>query len=425
MIYVQTRAGKAAKEVASWVNQGVPGVHGKISKLIESRKLTFGKINLKVLAYELMGENAPNEAKRLQEAGHRLKDDSAKAEWDRFGDAGGYVPLREAGIPVGTSAFGNITGQLVFSEIRDAFVEETNIFTPRVRTVESEFADAETVPGIQRIGDQGTLVAEGGQYNTVGFGEEFFTWPAKDKRGLIVDVTEEAIFFDRTNLVAERAREVGRALGISMENQNINTFIGGVNNYVRNGVGVNTYQTATPFINAVTGVTLNDWRDIERLELLFDDIVDPNTGEVIELRSDDMQLVVTTFKRHTAQQILRATNLRSDSNDAAATRSELRDSPNTIASYDLVTSRRLKQRLRASLASGGLNLTEAQAREFHWLVNMMEAFVWLENWPLRTFSQGADGPMAFDADIVMRHKASYRGAAAVREPRWATRGRNT
>lgn len=425
MLYVTTRAGQASKEIASWFREfGYRGAMPRTSELIESRKIKIGDVQLKTLAFELMGEDAPQKIYQLREAAHAVSED--KDEWGAFGRDGGYQPLRESGIPVGTTAFGNITGQLVFSEIRDSFEAEANEFTPRVRVVETEFADAETVPGVQKIGDQATIVAEGGQYGTVGFGEEFYTWIAKTKRGLIVDVTEEAVFFDRTNgKVAAEAREVGTALGISMENQNINAFIGGVNNYVRNGVATNNFLTAGAYINAVTGVTLDDWTDVERLELLLDDITDPNTGEPINLRSDRMTLVTTTFKMHTARQILNATEIRTDTNAALGTRTQERVSARTIAQYDHLVSRRLKVRLRGSIASGGLNLTEAQAREYHWLVDLQEYIAWLENWPLRTFSQGSTGPEAFDRDIVMRHKASYRGAAQVREPRFATQGSNT
>lgn len=42
-------------------------------------------------------------------------------------------------------------------------------------------------------------------YPNIGFSEDYIETPSTSKHGLIVPVTREAVFFDRTNLILSRA----------------------------------------------------------------------------------------------------------------------------------------------------------------------------------------------------------------------------
>ena len=81
-------------------------------------------------------------------------------------------------------------------------------------------------------------------YPHLGFGEDYIETPSTTKRGFIVPVTKEAIFFDRTHLVLSRAAEVGEMLGLNKEKRLIDLVIGVTNNYKWKGTTYNTYQTA-------------------------------------------------------------------------------------------------------------------------------------------------------------------------------------
>lgn len=342
--------------------------------------------------------------------------------WNRsFRDvAQGGVALMEAGTPVGSTAFRNITGQLIFSTIRRWFQNEAFVFSALVPTILSRIEGTEKVPSIARIGDASEIVIEGQDYPTVGFGEEYFTWAAKDKRGLIVDLTEEAIFYDLTNLVLEAAREVGLWLGTKKEKLIIDAFVGATasNNYSRNGTATNTYLTTGAYVNDATGVALNDWTSIDAAELMFNDVLDPNTSEPIELMDGETTLVCMPYKKHTARRIVSATEVRERSETGASTRENEMVSANPIANYKVVTSKLLYRRVLA-----GPEAVAANAREWWWLGAINRAFAWVENFPLRVFQQ-TDGDRAFEADIVARFKASMKGVAQVVEPRYMQRRRN-
>ena len=88
-------------------------------------------------------------------------------------------------------------------------------------------------------------------YPHLGFGEDYIETPSTTKRGFIVPVTKEAIFFDRTHLVLSRAAEVGEMLGLNKEKRLIDLVIGVTNNYKWKGTTYNTYQTSTPWINSL------------------------------------------------------------------------------------------------------------------------------------------------------------------------------
>lgn len=333
------------------------------------------------------------------------------------------MDLQEAdGIPVNTTLFPQITGQLLFSEIRAQHDAEANVFTPRVPTVASQIKGTEIVPSVTNVDpDDFESVAEGQPYPTVGVTEEYFTLPAKDKKGGIIQITREAITFDKTMMVVEQARKLGQALGVLREKEIIEKLIGYVNNYNRNGTAANTYTTSG-VINKQTSLPLNDWTDIDTAMRLWEDIVDPNTSE--PLAGNPRHLIVMPAKVGTASRILAATNVRNSENFATNARSEHTDGMNPLAGMgldlELLTSRQLYRHTLAT-AEG----TAGTARDGWFLGNLDELLAWYECWPLELRQQGPDSPDGFSRDVALQFKASYYGVCAVREKRKMLKLENT
>ena len=90
------------------------------------------------------------------------------------------------------------------------------------------------------------VVASGMPFPHAGFGERYIEAPSTTKRGFIVPVTKDAIFFDRTHMLLKNAAEVGEALGVNKEKRIAQLIAGITNNYKENGSSFNTYQTAAP-----------------------------------------------------------------------------------------------------------------------------------------------------------------------------------
>ncbi len=98
------------------------------------------------------------------------------------------------------------------------------MFSSLVQTIPTQF-NGEKIPGIGRLGDVAEPMSEGTAYPQVGLSEDWIETPETTKRGFIVPVTKEAIFFDRTNLLLQRAAEVGEFLGLDKEKRVIDCVI--------------------------------------------------------------------------------------------------------------------------------------------------------------------------------------------------------
>ena len=126
----------------------------------------------------------------------------------------GRTNLLESGDGIDVTAFLNITGQVIYARMMEAYTQEAFVVSKLVETIPTRL-DGEKIPGVARIADDIDEVRPGMPYPSLGFGEDYIETPSTSKRGFIVPVTKEAIFFDRTNLVLSRAAEVGELLGLT------------------------------------------------------------------------------------------------------------------------------------------------------------------------------------------------------------------
>ena len=224
----------------------------------------------------------------------------------------GGACLLEAGDGVDVTAFSNITGQVVQARIMEAYAQEAFVLSRLVETIPTRL-DGERIPGIGRISDEVAEVQPGMPYPSLGFAEDYIDTPQTTKHGFIVPVTKEAIFFDRTHLVLQRAAEVGEVLGLNKEKRLIDLLIGVTNNYKWKGASYNTYSNSgtgvAPDGNWINQMTeeLVDWTDVDAAEQLFADILDPNTGEPVLIQATTV-LVMPAY-RHAAHRIFNAAEI--------------------------------------------------------------------------------------------------------------------
>ena len=179
-------------------------------------------------------------------------------------------------------------------------------------------------------------------YPHVGFGEDYIETPATTKRGLIVPVTKEAVFFDRTHLILSRAAEVGEILGLSKEKRLIDLVIGSTNNYRWKDTNYNTYQESTPWRNTIADNELVDWTNVDAVEQLFSDILDPNTNEPVLVQPNTV--LVMPARRHAAFRVFNAKEITYTASESATTTV----SANPLTRYTVVDSRLAYRRVIAS-----------------------------------------------------------------------------
>jgi len=318
------------------------------------------------------------------------------------------VSVVEAAEGVDVTAFLNVTGQVIYSKILDAYTQEAFVLSRLVDTIPTRL-DGEKIPGAGRIGDEATEVHPGMPYPHVGFGEDYIETPSTTKRGLIVPVTKEAVFFDRTHLVLSRAAEVGEILGLNKEKRLIDLVIGRTNTYRWKGTDYDTYQTLEPWRNALEDNELVDWTSVDAAEQLFAEILDPSTGEPVLVQPNAV-LVMPAY-RHAAHRIFQATEISYTAVDSPTTTT----SANPLTRYTVVDSRLAYRRIIASGASA------ENAKKWWFLGDFRKAFAYMENWPITVTQSPLSSEADFNQDILVRFKASERGAAAVINPRYVVK----
>lgn len=309
---------------------------------------------------------------------------------------------------VDSTHFSNITGQIVFSRILEAFEMAGLVGTSLTTNVPTRLS-GEKFPGVAQIGDQAEVVGEGMPYPTVGIDEEYIDTPETTKRGLIVPVTKEAVFFDRTALVLQRAGQVGEWLALNKEKRIIDAVLGEATTFATGGqwkwkgTEFDVYNSSAVdfasffYVNLQTAV-LQDYTDLDATENLFADMKDPATEEPI-LIPGTRQLLVVPNLRQTALRILNSTETRKTTSTNFVT-----ISPADKGDYTILSSPFFKSRIASNKTTSW------------WAGNFPKAFAYMENWPITVSQAPPNNEAEFTTDIVARFKASERGAVAVMAP---------
>jgi len=123
------------------------------------------------------------------------------------------------------SDMSNITGQILFSKVMEGYEDEAFLFQKEINVVQTDIQDMEKIPGLSNVGDDGEVVLEGNAYPYVGFSEDYIEVAAKEKRGMMLAITKEMLFGDRTGLVMNRARKLGFYEGLNLEKRIIDAII--------------------------------------------------------------------------------------------------------------------------------------------------------------------------------------------------------
>lgn len=308
------------------------------------------------------------------------------------------VQLVESGI--NTGAFANIVGQMAYTAILGLH-DDPSLIAPKLAThVQTQF-DGEKIPGIGGLGDQAETVTPGDEYPMAFVGEHWINTPSTDKRGFIVPVLKEDIFFDRTGVLLERAKKVVWSLAINKEKRVIDAVTGQTNQYMRNGAAaIATYgddSGSHDWDNLAASNALVDYSDVENALLLFDGLTDPETGEPILVNPN--QLLIPSALRLTARRILHATEFQYVATHTTISGNPLAGTP----PLDIVTNQYVKA--RTSSAST-------------WFIgDFKAAFKYMENWGIESTEAPPNSEMEFTRDIAARFKVSERGVISTWEPR--------
>lgn len=401
-------------------SMGVAGACQRLGEHIHAREVKPEDISLRELAEAFMGYEWVRNLDMRRAGRFQPYDPKTKM---------GFATLREAGEGVDVTAFSHITGQIVYSSIHQGWDGVKERLDSVFRNVPTVF-DGEKIPGIGLIKGEGEKIRPGMPYPESGFGEQYWETPATDKHGEIVGVTKEAIFFDRTSLVTQRAGKVGERLrmnklvrmaaviaGVTVTIGN-ESFVG--NNHKWNGTTYNTYATGANAIgiNALGSNPLVNFTSVEAILLLFAALTDPDTLRPIQIMPDTM--IVMPNKKLTARRIANSTEVRTTYPGFATSQADpgvvQMSGPSPLDGYDVIDSPLLQQ---VVVASG---ISAANAKDWWFLTEKGKAFSYYENWPLTVIQAPPGGDADFERDIPLRWKASERGVPFSADPRYSAKG---
>lgn len=326
--------------------------------------------------------------------------------------AQGFVrALTEAEGAVSTSAFLNITGQIVYSWVMDPLPGEEDFPFSRIipETGPVMTLQEEKIPGLTRMGDVIQPRYEADPYALAGFGEDWIFRPQLLDRGVIIPITWEAFFEDKTGQIQARAQEVGYWGRVNREKRAIDAVIDEnttAHRYKWRGTTIASYGDNSgthSWDNLQATNALVDWTDIDNAKQTFNALVDPYTGEPLNVTP--RHLVATMGLEQTALRILSATEIRVATPGYATSANPtqtIRDNPyrNTL---QLVSSRLLAAR---------------QATDTDWYVGDLTAYAryfWAER-PDVTQAP-PDHPDNYHRRIVQQYRFNERGEYCVVNPR--------
>ena len=382
---------------------GLEKTASHLSEAIESKQLKPEDFSIRSL-FENLVTNAQGDVVGL---------DVLRECFDPRNVNGKNLSLMEAAGAVSSTSFSKITGQIFYNKIMQGTQLEAFTITNLIPTVPTQLS-GERIPGIGGIGDQASVVAEGQSYPLAGVGQDYQDTPQTVKRGEIVPVTKEAVFFDRTGLLLMKAQKVGESLGINKEKRAVNCLIDQnttAHRYKWRDTSYATYQTSTPWINKTTSNGLVDWVSFNNAEKLLAAMTDPNTGEPMVGMADTV--IVAPEKFGSALMALNAMGATINQGGyatsgtlyATATMSPVGKTPYS-GTYKLVSSRFIPPQM---------------ATDTDWFLGSpSQAFAYMENWPITVTQAPAGSQLEFSNDIVYQFKASERGAYATLEPRLMT-----
>ena len=341
----------------------------------------------------------------------------------RFGPSKNVARIIE-GDGVDSTAFSNITGQIVFSKVLEAFETATLAITPLVDNIRTNLMDGEKFPGLSQTGDVSQVVHEGMPYPRAGFGEDYIETPPMNKYGHIVPITKEAIFKDRTGQILRMASEVGTWLGVTKEKLIADMVAGCASTFATGGkwkwkgTEYDVYETNTVdfasyfYKNTLTDV-LTDWTDIDAAFQLFANMQDPYTREPINL-SPSLTLLTGPALTQDVMRFKNSTEVRVGTGSATV---PMTISPNPIRSFNHVESTFLYRRLIDTATA-----ESAAAAAKYWLIgDFRKAFAWMEGWPITPSQAPTNSADEFERDIVAQYKASMCGGVAVMKPHYVVR----
>jgi len=332
--------------------------------------------------------------------------------WQRISEAVG---------PLTTANFQGVVQQFGFTNFMDAYDSPDFPFKQLIPMKPTKLVAGERCPKYTEViptdGPGGDIRPEGEAFKWAEMRADFIQTPPVEDIGRMLGLTEEMVTADQVGDLADMNAKMGRYVGWQVEERGIDCIIDlnrTAHRHNRKGLGpVHSYdddqglvaqdggQGLHNFDNLSTNALAN-YSDLNELEQLFNQIVDPDTGRPIDIVPK--HLIYPKALQNTVDAILRAgLLLKGDYTEASPNDVQTRYDNTYANRYQPVTSKFFRQRTNSDIIWYLGDITRYAKR--------MELF------PIQVIEAPALNPDHFARRIVLAWRAATAFAYVVWEPR--------
>lgn len=285
-----------------------------------------------------------------------------------------------------SSAFPIIAGEIISSVIIQAYEAFPKAGDRLVRTVPSKLKVSQ-IPGWKAIGKI-KKVNEREPYPQVVPPDEKSVTIRNYKRGGIMDLTKECLFFDQTGELLDRARDLGMEGARDREEIIMKKIIDLDSDSLDNG---ELYSAGNSNLLTSNSLGTAGW---ENVHVALMDKKDDNTSKPIWVMGDRPIMLVPTGLWPTAEKLMR--------NEYG---------PQGTANLDINIARNMFDIV--------VNPYLTKTSTTWWYGGFNRQFRWEEVWPLETFTRvGQDTEEGFKQDVIQQFKVSFYGGCGAQDTRY-------
>jgi hypothetical protein len=208
---------------------------------------------------------------------------------------------------------------------------------------------------------------------------------------------------------------IGQMVKLNETYNILNTVLGYAQTYIFNGNALNTYYTAAtpnaPFVNKITGFSIDSLSSINQLEQTILNQVDPYSGQPIELL-DKKQVLVVPQSLYKVRSIINANEVRYGNYDPSGDRFQTYSrNPLDSGEYEILSDI-YTQRV---LSQNGMSYSDAS--NFMLFGNLKKAFMNRIFRPLELTTLPQPSQYNITNDVLMTCRAVMMSSAGIYEPR--------
>lgn len=287
--------------------------------------------------------------------------------------------LREIRESISSDMFPNLTGELINSTIIREF-EALDTIGNQLCTVTKSNKEIDNIAGFDAV-EMPEEVQQGREYNESDWGEKYVTSQNK-KFGRLLTITEEAVYFDQTSQILNRARGIGQKAALHKERQIVYGVqdITDYESYYPDG-------TQTALFSSANGnlVTSNPFGEEGLQDVLTS--IHEQTDEQGDPIYIPKSAAICLHPIHIFVQV-----------------NQMADSAKVPEGVE--NAKNVFQGMFTPLTSP---FVSDQSSTTWYYGDPLKAFLWTEVWPLQTFTQKKESDEMFKRDLAARYKVRYYG----------------